>query len=222
MLCVAIDLDSCPEILRLARQYDCIYASAGVHPNTITAKEITTDQLVQAAASDQVIAIGETGLDYFRSQGDLTWQRARFATHIQAAKTVKKPLIIHTREAGEDVIRTLKEEKADEVGGIMHCFVDSLEIAKQAIDLNFYISFSGIITFKNAEKVRQVAKQIPLKHMLVETDSPYLAPEPYRGKPNKPAYTRYVAEKIAKLHDVSWKQVAKQTTNNFFSLFNIK
>jgi TatD DNase family protein len=221
MLCVSIGLETYPEILSLAEQYECIYASVGVHPNTTMQEEVSPGTLIELAANDHVIAIGETGLDYFRSEGDLEWQRERFRTHIKAAKSVNKPLIIHTREAGDDITRILKEEGAGEVGGVMHCFVEDWETAQKAMDLNFYISFSGIVTFKNAKEVQEVATQVPLERLLVETDSPYLTPVPYRGKPNQPGYTRYVAEFIAELKGVSYEQVAEQTTTNFFNLFNI-
>ncbi len=222
MLCVSVDLETYPEILSLAEQYDCIYASVGVHPNTSMQEEVTHETLVQLASNNHVIAIGETGLDYFRSEGDLEWQRERFRTHIRAAKSVNKPLIIHSREVGEDITRILEEEGADAVGGVMHCFVDNWETAQKAMEMNFYISFSGIVTFKNAKEVQEVAKQVPLDRMLVETDSPYLTPVPYRGKPNQPGYTRYVAEFIAALRDTTLEHVAEQTTANFFKLFNIK
>ncbi len=221
MLCVSVDLETYPEILSLAEQYDCIYASVGVHPNTRMQEEPGQETLVKLASNDHVIAIGETGLDYFRSEGDLDWQRERFRTHIRAAKSVNKPLIIHSREVGEDITRILEEEGADAVGGVMHCFVDNWETAQKAMEMNFYISFSGIVTFKNAKEVQKVAKQVPLERMLVETDSPYLTPVPYRGKPNQPGYTRYVAEFIAELRDTTLEHVAEQTTANFFKLFNI-
>ena len=221
MLCVSVDLETYPEILTLAEQYDCIYASVGVHPNTRMQEEVSQETLVQLASNDHVIAIGETGLDYFRSEGDLEWQRERFRTHIRAAKSVNKPLIIHTRDVGEDITRILEEEGADAVGGVMHCFVGDWETAQKAMEMNFYISFSGIVTFRNAKEVQEVAKQVPLERMLVETDSPYLTPVPYRGKPNQPGYTRYVAEYIAELKGTSFEQVAEQTTANFFKLFKI-
>ncbi len=222
MLCVSIDLETYPEILRLAERYDYIYASVGVHPNTSMREEVSEQTLVKLASNDQVLAIGETGLDYFRSVGDMAWQRERFRTHIRAAKLVNKPLIIHTRGVGEDTIRILEEEGANEVGGVMHCFVEDWETAQKAMNLNFYISFSGIVTFKNAKEVQEVARQVPLECMLVETDSPYLTPVPYRGKPNQPGYTRYVAEFIAELHGTSLERVAQQTTANFFNLFKVK
>ena len=221
MLCVSVDLETYPEILSLAEEHERIYASVGVHPNTTMQDEVSQETLVELAANEHVIAIGETGLDYFRSEGDLEWQRDRFRTHIKAAKSVNKPLIIHTRNVGEDITRILEEEGADEVGGVMHCFVEDWETAQKAMDMNFYISFSGIVTFKNAKEVQEVAKQVPLEQMLVETDSPYLTPMPYRGKPNQPGYTRYVAEFIAELKGISFEQVAEQTTTNFFNLFNI-
>jgi len=222
MLCVSVDLETYPEILSLAVEHERIYASVGVHPNTTMQEEVSQETLIKLASNDHVIAIGETGLDYFRSEGDLEWQRDRFRTHIKAAKSVNKPLIIHTRNVGEDITRILKEEGADEVGGVMHCFVDDWETAQKAMEMNFYISFSGIVTFKNAREVQEVAKQVPLERMLVETDSPYLTPMPYRGKPNQPGYTRYVAEFIAELKGISFEQVAEQTTANFFNLFNVK
>jgi len=222
MLCVSVDLETYPEILSLAEEHERIYASVGVHPNTTMQDEVSQETLVELAANEHVIAIGETGLDYFRSEGDLEWQRDRFRTHIKAAKSVNKPLIIHTRNVGEDITRIMDEEGADEVGGVMHCFVEDWETAQKAMDMNFYISFSGIVTFKNAKEVQEVAKQVPLEQMLVETDSPYLTPVPYRGKPNQPGYTRYVAEFIAELKGISFEQVAEQTTTNFFNLFNIE
>lgn len=222
MLCVSVDLETYPEILSLAEQYDCIYASVGVHPNTTMQEEVSQETLIELASNNHVIAIGETGLDYFRSEGELEWQRERFRTHIRAAKVVDKPLIIHTREVGEDIIRILQEEGADTVGGVMHCFVEDWETAEKAMEMNFYISFSGIVTFKNAKEVQKVAQQVPLDRMLVETDSPYLAPVPYRGKPNQPGYTRYVAEFIAELQGINLEQVAEQTTANFFKLFKLE
>jgi TatD DNase family protein len=220
MLCVAIDLESSPEIINLAEKYDMVSASVGIHPNTELDKEATVDDIISLASSENVVGIGETGLDYFRSEGNLEWQRDRFRTHIAAAKELKKPLIIHTREAKDDVIRILKEEGADEVGGVMHCFVEDWKTAQAAMDLNFLISFSGIVTFKNAKELQEVAKQTPLDRMLVETDSPYLAPVPYRGKTNQPAYVRHVAEFIANLKETSFDDIAQQTTLNYRKLFN--
>lgn len=220
MLCVAIDLEDSPKIIDLARKHENVSASVGIHPNTELKQKATIEDIISLASNDEVVAIGETGLDYFRSEGDLEWQRDRFRTHISAAKELDKPLIIHTREAKDDVIRILKEEGADEVGGVMHCFVEDWETAQAAIDLNFLISFSGIVTFKNAKELQQVAKQTPLDKMLVETDSPYLAPVPFRGKTNQPAYVKHVAEFIAELKDIEFEEVAEQTSNNYYKLFN--
>ena len=197
-----------------------VSASVGVHPNTRPKNRLTIDEIAGMGSDSSVVAIGETGLDYFRSEGDLDWQRDQFRTHITAAKELKKPLIIHSREAKLDVIKILKEEKADEVGGVMHCFVDDLDTAKAAIDMDFLISFSGIVTFKNAKPLQEVARQISLKNMLIETDSPYLAPTPHRGKTNQPAYVRYVAEFLAELKEESLEDVALNTTKNYEDKFN--
>lgn len=186
MLCVAIDLEGAPDILALAKQYDMVSASVGIHPNTTLDKEASVDDILKLADDEEVVAIGETGLDYFRSEGDLEWQRDRFRTHIAAAKEINKPLIIHTRDTKEDVIKILREEGAESVGGVMHCFVEDWETAQAAMDMNFMISFSGIVTFKNAKELHAVAKQVPLEQMLVETDSPYLAPVPFAGKQTNP------------------------------------
>ena len=220
MLCVAIDLEGSPEIIQLAKTHQMVSASVGVHPNTELENTLSVKEITEIAGDSEVVAIGETGLDYFRSEGDLAWQRERFRTHIQAAKELKKPLIIHTREAKEDVIQILKEEQADVVGGVMHCFVDDIETAKKAIDMDFLISFSGIVTFKNAKPLQEVAKQVPIEHMLVETDAPYLAPTPFRGKTNQPAYVKYVAEFIAELKEISFDTVAEQTSLNYENKFN--
>lgn len=220
MLCVAIDLEDSPNIIELAKKYPNVSASVGIHPNTELKQEATVEDIISLASTDDVVAIGETGLDYFRSEGDLEWQRNRFRRHIAAAKEIDKPLIIHTREAKDDVIRILKEEGADKVGGVMHCFVEDWQTAQAAMDLNFLISFSGIVTFKNAKELQEVAKRTPMDKMLVETDSPYLAPVPFRGKTNQPAYVKFVAEFIAELKDTTFEQVATQTTNNYNKLFN--
>jgi len=219
MLCVCIDLEHFEDVLQAARQHTNVSASVGVHPNETEGKEPTVDELLELAKDDQVVAIGETGLDYFRSEGDLEWQRDRFRTHIAAAKQTGKPLIIHMRDAAEDTLQILKEEKADEVGGVMHCFTENRDVAKAALDLNFMISFSGIVTFNSAKELKEVAKMVPLDCMLVETDSPYLAPVPYRGKSNQPAYVRKVAEHIAELRKTSLEEIARATTQNYFSLF---
>lgn len=219
-LCVSVTLDKVHEVLALAERYDNFYASVGVHPDYENIEEPTVEVLLNLAEHPKVVAIGETGLDYFRLTGDLEWQRERFRTHIQAAIVANKPLIIHTRNAAEDTIRIMREERADQVGGVMHCFTESLEVAQQAIALGFYISFSGIVTFKNAGQLKEVAKTIPLERILVETDSPYLAPIPFRGKINQPAYVKYTAQEIAKLRGISLDEVMITTTSNFFRLFS--
>ncbi|HEY8118906.1 MAG TPA: TatD family hydrolase [Methylophilaceae bacterium] len=218
-LCVSVTLDKFPEVLAVAEANENIYASVGVHPDYEDEQAFTVEDLVRLAQHPKVIAIGETGLDYFRLTGDLEWQRERFRTHIRAAIKANKPLIIHTRSAAEDTIRIMREEDVKQVGGVMHCFTESLEIAQQAIELGFYISFSGIVTFKNAAALKEVAKNIPLERILVETDSPYLAPVPFRGKTNQPAYVKYVAEEVARLRGISLEEVALATTENFFRLF---
>ena len=218
-LCVSVTLPDFPQVLAVAEAHDNFYASVGVHPDYEDAGVVTVEELVDLAQHPKVVAIGETGLDYFRLTGDLEWQRERFRTHIRAAIAAEKPLIIHTRAAAEDTLRIMREEDAQRIGGVMHCFTESLDVAKQAIEQGFYISFSGIVTFKNAQSLKDVAKAVPLERMLVETDSPYLAPVPYRGKTNQPAYVRYVAEEIATLRGISLEEVAAATTRNFFELF---
>jgi TatD DNase family protein len=218
-LCVSVTLDKFPEVLGLAEQFDNFYASVGVHPDYEDIEEPTVDELVRLAQHPKIVAIGETGLDYFRLTGDLEWQRERFRTHIRAAIKCAKPLIIHTRSAAEDTLRIMQEEGANKVGGVMHCFTESLDVALAAIEMGFYISFSGIVTFKNATQLKEVAQAIPLDKMLVETDSPYLAPLPFRGKINQPAYVKYVAQEIANLRGVSLDAVMQATTQNFFTLF---
>jgi TatD DNase family protein len=221
MLCVCINMENYPEVLAIAQHHDFIYATVGVHPNDVDGHDPDTEELVQLAADEKVIGIGETGLDYFRSQGDLSWQQERFRRHIRAAKEIGKPLIIHSREASQDTLRIMREEEAGIAGGVMHCFVDDLETARQAMDMGFFISFSGIVTFKNATELQEVAKQIPSDRLLVETDAPYLAPVPYRGKSNQPAWVRHVAEYLAQLRGVSIDEIAEQTTGNFHRLFKI-
>ena len=218
-LCVSVTLDKFPEVLGLAERFDNFYASVGVHPDYEDIDEPTVEQLVTLAQHPKIVAIGETGLDYFRLTGDLEWQRERFRTHIRAAIKCAKPLIIHTRSAADDTLRIMREEGANKVGGVMHCFTESLEVALAAIEMGFYISFSGIVTFKNATQLKAVAQAIPLDKMLVETDSPYLAPMPFRGKTNQPAYVKYVAQEIANLRGISLDAVMQATTQNFFTLF---
>jgi len=218
-LCVCIDLEHFDDVLNPAKEHKNIFASVGVHPNEDEGHDPTADELLKLAAHEKVIAIGETGLDYFRSEGDLEWQRERFRQHIAASKQSQKPLIIHMRDATEDTLRIMQEEDAGEAGGVMHCFVEDWETAKRALDLNFYISFSGIVTFNSAKELKEVAKKIPKEKMLIETDSPYLAPVPFRGKPNQPAYVKHVAEHIAELRGVRLEEVGEVTTENFFNLF---
>jgi len=219
MLCVCIDLETFPAVLAIAQRFANVFASVGVHPNERDGEDPTVERLITLARAPRVIAIGETGLDYFRSEGDLDWQRERMRRHIQAAKITGKPLIIHSREAKEDTLRILGEEGAAEVGGVMHCFTEDWETAQRAMELNFYISFSGIVTFGSAKELKKVAAQLPLERLLIETDSPYLAPVPFRGKANQPAYVRYVAEYIAELRGVSTETIAAASTQNFFRLF---
>lgn len=218
-LCVSVDLEKLPQIVELAESYDNLYASVGVHPDYELENEPTQSQLVSLAQHPKVIAIGETGLDYYRLTGDLEWQRNRFRTHIRSAIECGKPLIVHTRSAAEDTLRLMQEENAHTAGGVMHCFTESMEVALAAIEMNFYISFSGIVTFKNAKSIKDVAKHIPLDRMLIETDSPYLAPVPYRGKLNQPSYVKYVAQEIALLRGISIEEVGLATTQNFKNLF---
>lgn len=220
MLCVCITLQDFPQVLSIAQNYPHVSASIGLHPNeTAVESELTANDLVVLAQHEKIVAIGETGLDYYRSTGDLSWQHERFRQHIRAAKKVNKALIIHSRQARTDTLRILKEEEAATVGGVMHCFTEDWDMAKAAIDLGFYISFSGIVTFSNAKELQAVAKQVPLERMLIETDSPYLAPVPYRGKSNEPAYVRKVAEYIAQLRGIDVVELADQTTTNFFNCF---
>ena len=218
-LCVSVNLQDLPGVLGIAEAHANVFASAGVHPDYENVEEPSEAGLVELAAHPKVVAIGETGLDYYRLTGDLEWQRQRFRTHIRAARRCHKPLIIHTRAAADDTIRLMREEHAAEAGGVMHCFTESREVAEAAMEQGFYISFSGIVTFKSAKDLKEVAKAVPLARMLIETDSPYLAPVPHRGKTNEPAFVCHVAEEIARLKNVSVEEVAKATTENFFRLF---
>lgn len=219
MLCVSVTLERLPTIIEIAHAHPRVYASVGVHPNEREGREPTVDELVRLADDPRVVAIGETGLDYFRSEGDLEWQKERFRRHIRAARATGKPLIIHTREAADDTLRIMTEENARDVGGVMHCFTESREVAQQALNLGFHVSFSGIVTFRNAEALRTVAREVPADRLLVETDAPYLAPVPYRGKTNEPAYVKYVAECLAEVRGTTFDGLAEQTTRNFFALF---
>jgi len=217
-LCISVELPKFPKVLALAEAHDNFFASVGVHPDH-EAEAVDTTRLVELAAHPKVVAIGETGLDYHRLSGDLEWQRERFRTHIRAARKSRKPLVIHTRDAAEDTLRIMREEGAGEVGGVMHCFTESQEVADGALALGFHISFSGIVTFKNATRLKEVARRVPLERMLVETDSPYLAPVPHRGKTNRPGLVRHVAEEVARLRGIAFEDLAEATTGNFFRLF---
>lgn len=218
LLNVCVALSEFAKVLGTAEAYTNVGASVGLHPND-QEEEADTDTLIALAKHPKVIAIGETGLDYFRTTGDVGWQQERFRRHIQAAIQAKKPLIIHTRAAKEDTIRIMREEQAEQIGGVMHCFSEDLTTAMQAMELGFYISFSGVVTFKNALTTQEVARHVPLDRMLIETDAPYLAPVPKRGQPNEPSYVRYTAEYLSQLHQVSLEAFAAQTTANFFELF---
>lgn len=220
MLCVSVTLERWVPMMDMIRPHANVYASVGVHPNEHAGRDPGVEELVQLAADPKIVAIGETGLDYFRSEGDLEWQRERLRRHIAAAKQTRKPLIIHMREATDDTLRILDEENARDAGGVMHCFAEDWSAAQRALDLGFYISFSGIVTFKTANALRDVAAKVPLDRLLVETDSPYLAPIPHRGRPNYPAYTRNVAEKIAEVRGSHYEEIAAHSTRNFFKLFS--
>jgi TatD DNase family protein len=219
LLCVSISMEKWPAMMELVEGHVNISASVGVHPNEQDCHEPTVDELAERAAHPQVVAIGETGLDYFRSEGDLEWQHKRFRTHIRAARQTGKPLIVHTREAKEDTLRILQEEGADGVGGVLHCFTEDWETARLALELNFYISFSGIVTFKNAAQIQDAARKVPADRYLVETDAPYLAPIPHRGKPNYPHHVRHVAQFVADLRGIPLGKVAEQSSRNYWALF---
>ena len=219
-LTISTTLATFPAVRRVADAGPNVWCSAGVHPDERgDEREVTLDDLLAMAADDKVVAIGETGLDYFRTEGDTEWQRERFRTHIRAARRVRKPLVVHTRAAAEDTLRIMREEGAEEAGGVMHCFTESWEVAEAAMAMGFHISFSGIVTFKNAVALKEVARRVPIDRMLVETDSPYLAPVPHRGKPNQPAFVKHVAEEVARLRGAAFEEVARATSDNFFRLF---
>lgn len=218
-LCISVDLADFPKVLAVAESAPHLFASAGVHPDYEDIAEPSVEQLVALARHPKVIAIGETGLDYYRLTGDLEWQRDRFRVHIRAARAAGRPLVIHTRAAAEDTLRLMREEGAGEAGGVMHCFTESWEVAEAAIDLGFHISLSGIVTFKSAKDLQDVARRVPLDRLLIETDSPFLAPVPFRGKTNEPAHVAHVAAKVAELRGVSVDEIGRATTDNFFRLF---
>ena len=224
-LCVSVDIPDFPNVRKLAEDHPHLYASVGVHPDYEDTLEPSFEFLVEEAKHPKIVAIGETGLDYYRmgdrSYESMEWQRERFRTHIRAAVASKKPLIIHTRSSSADTLRILKEEGADQIGGVMHCFTESTEVAKAAMEMGFYISFSGIVTFKSAKDLQETCKQVPLDRMLIETDSPYLAPIPYRGKTNEPAWVSKVGEFIADLKGIPIELLAERTSSNFFQCFQI-
>lgn len=219
-LVVSVNLPDWPRLLELVQPHPNLYASVGVHPDYEDTPEPSVEQLAQLAESPKVVAIGETGLDYFRLSEPLEWQRERFRTHIRASRASGLPLIIHTRQASEDTLRIMKEEGAEQYGGVMHCFTESWEVARAAMDMNFYISLSGIVTFKKAQDLQDLACRMPLDRLLIETDSPYLAPVPHRGKLNDPSKVIHVAEKIADLRGVSAQEIGQRTTDNFFNIFS--
>ncbi|MDR1530251.1 MAG: TatD family hydrolase [Burkholderiales bacterium] len=220
-LSVGVNPADYPTLCTLIAPYGHIFSSVGLHPEERSAKETTIDQLIACAATPKTVAIGETGLDYYHVPEKAEWQRQRFRVHIRAAKQIKKPLIIHMRDATEDTLRILREERADEVGGVMHCFTGDWTAAEKALSLGFYISFSGIVTFKNARETREAAQRVPLERLLIETDSPFLTPVPHRGKyPNEPAWIAHVAEEIARLRDMPVEDIGRITAENFFRLFS--
>ena len=219
-LTISTTLATFAAVRQVAHERPNVWCSAGVHPDERRdEREASFDELVAMAKDARVVAIGETGLDYFRVEGDTEWQRERFRTHIRAARAARKPLVIHTRAAADDTLRIMREEGAEEAGGVMHCFTETWEVAEAAMALGFHISFSGIVTFKNAAALKEVARRVPLERMLVETDSPYLAPVPHRGKTNEPAFVKHVAGEVARLRGIDFEEVARATTRNFFRLF---
>ncbi|HEY4801054.1 MAG TPA: TatD family hydrolase [Paraburkholderia sp.] len=225
-LCVSVDLETLPSVLDIASRYENVYASVGVHPDHEHMREPSVAELVELAQHPKVVAIGETGLDYYRlgerTIADMEWQRERFRTHIRAAHATGKPLIVHTRAASDDTLRIMEEERAGEPGGVMHCFTEPWAVAERALAQNFYISLSGIVTFKSATDVQEVARRTPIERLLIETDSPYLAPVPFRGKPNEPAYVSHVGRFIAQQRGLPDAELGAVTTQNFFRLFKIQ
>jgi TatD DNase family protein len=220
-LCISVNLPEWPAVHALALAHPNLYATVGVHPDYEDTLEPSIDDLAVRAGRPKVVAIGETGLDYYRLTGDLDWQRARFRTHIRTARRVGKPLVVHTRAAAADTLAIMREEGARDAGGVMHCFTETWDVARAALDLGFHISMSGIVTFKNAQELKDVARRVPLDRLLIETDAPYLAPVPFRGKRNQPAYVAHVAAEVARLRDVPLEEIAAATSANFFRLFAI-
>jgi TatD DNase family protein len=221
-LCISVNLPDWPAVHALALAHANLYATVGVHPDYADTPEPSVDDLAERAARPKVVAIGETGLDYYRATGDLDWQRERFRTHIRTARHVGKPLVVHTRAAAADTIAIMREEGARDAGGVMHCFTETWDVARAALDLGFHISMSGIVTFKNAQDLKDVARRVPLDRLVVETDSPYLAPVPFRGKRNQPAYVAHVAAEVARLRDMPLDALGAATSANFFRLFGIE
>jgi len=219
MLCVSIDMHKYPNMLHQVVNYPQISVSAGVHPMAERAEDVDADTLKSIACNKKVVAIGETGLDYFYNKGDTKSQQERFRTHIQCAVELDKPVIVHTRDAAEDTLDILREENASRCGGVIHCFTETMDFAEKALELDFMISFSGIITFNNADALREVARRVPDSHLLIETDSPYLAPAPNRGKQNYPAYVKYVAQKLADIRNTSIEHIAEVSKDNFYRMF---
>ena len=220
-LCIGVEMAAWPRVHAIALGAANLYASVGVHPDYTDSPEPTVELLAGKSREPKVVAIGETGLDYYRLEGDLKWQRDRFRTHIRAAREAGKPLVIHTRSAADDTLSIMRDEHASEAGGVMHCFTETWDVASAALDMGFHISFSGIVTFKNSTALKDVARRVPLERMLIETDSPYLAPAPNRGKRNEPAFVKHVAEEIARLRDVPVETIADATSANFFRLFKV-
>jgi TatD DNase family protein len=220
-LCISVNLPEWPAVHALALAHPNLYATVGVHPDYEDTPEPSIDDLAERAGRPKVVAIGETGLDYYRLTGSLDWQRARFRTHIRAARRGGKPLVVHTRAAAADTIAIMHEEGARDAGGVMHCFTETWDVARAALDLGFHISMSGIVTFKNAMDLKEVARRVPVDRLLIETDAPYLAPVPFRGKRNQPAYVAHVAAELARLRNVPLQEIAAATSANFFRLFGI-
>lgn len=219
MLCVNVDKQNQAEVISIAQQYNHVYASVGLHPSEAVSDVMSDQEILQYVDHEKVIAIGETGLDYYYNETGLEQQRDSFVQHLRLANQVNLPVIIHSRSAHRDTIDLMRANNADRCGGVMHCFTESMDMANEAMELGFYISISGIVTFKNAQNVQEVAQAVPLERLLIETDAPYLTPVPFRGKPNGPQHVRFVAEKIAELKQISVQQVAEQTTHNFYQLF---
>ena len=221
-LCVGVSVKEFPKVRALAETYPNFYASAGVHPDHDSRDPVRAEDVLRIASHPRVVAIGETGLDYYRQSGDLRWQQDRFRAHIRAARESGKPLIIHTRAAAADTLRIMREEGAAEAGGVMHCFTETLAVAEAAMEMGFLISLSGIVTFKGAKELKAIAQALPLERLLIETDAPYLAPAPFRGRTNRPGLVRHVAEEIARLRNIPVEDVARATSANFFRLFGIQ